>query len=327
MKKYDVLAIGNAIVDIISHTSDDFLIQNEIVKGAMTLIDRSRAEFLYHAMEQKVQASGGSAGNTSAAIASLGGKTAYIGKVSDDSLGDFFRSDMQNVGVEFTTPALQNGNPTALSMIFVSPDGERSMNTYLGSCAELTQTDIDEEQIAHSKITYFEGYLWDAPEAKQAIMRAAHAAHKAQNKVAMTLSDKFCVDRYRDEFLTLIRSKTVDIMFANEHELMSLYETSDINVALSAVRHEGILAAITLSDKGSVIISHDKTHEIAAMPVEKVIDTTGAGDLYAAGVLFGITHGYDLTKCGQLGSLCASTIIAQIGSRPHASLRQQAAHI
>jgi sugar/nucleoside kinase (ribokinase family) len=324
MMHYDVLGIGNAIVDVIAHTNDKFLNQNGIVKGAMSLIDAPRAQVLYEFMEEKIETSGGSAANSLAGMSSLGAKTAFIGKVSNDPLGSVFSQDMAKIGVDFHTLVQKDKTPTARSMIFVSPDGERSMNTYLGSCVELTPQDIDEKTVAESKITYFEGYLWDPPLAKDAIMIATNIAHKNDRKVAMTLSDKFCVDRYRLEFLNLIRSKTVDIVFANEHEVMALYELSSVEDAVNALRADCTMAAITLSHKGSVIISHTQTYDIAPFPVKTVIDTTGAGDLYAAGVLFGMTQGYDLVRCGALGSLAASIVIQQIGPRPHVNLRDYA---
>jgi sugar/nucleoside kinase (ribokinase family) len=324
MASYDVLTIGNAMVDIIARTEDDFLVANGIIKGAMNLIDGERAELLYARMGPAIEASGGSAGNTAAGIANFGGKAAYFGKVCDDHLGGVFRHDLKAQGVAFDTIALNGNPPTARSMIFVTPDGERSMNTYLGACVELKPEDIEEDKVAASKITYFEGYLWDPPLAKDAIRLAAKIAHKHGRKVAMTLSDSFCVDRYRGEFLELMRSGTVDIVFANEHELKALYQTADFDTALSALRNDCELAAVTLSERGSVIIRGDETVTVDAVPVETVVDTTGAGDLYASGVLFGMTQGYSLLRCGQLGSLAAAIVISQIGPRPQGNLRDAA---
>jgi sugar/nucleoside kinase (ribokinase family) len=324
MASYDVLTIGNAMVDIIARTDDDFLVANGIIKGAMNLIDGERAELLYARMGPAIEASGGSAGNTAAGIANFGGKAAYFGKVCDDHLGGVFRHDLKAQGVAFDTIALNGNPPTARSMIFVTPDGERSMNTYLGACVELKPEDIEEDKVAASKITYFEGYLWDPPLAKDAIRLAAKIAHKHDRKVAMTLSDSFCVDRYRGEFLELMRSGTVDIVFANEHELKALYQTADFDTALSALRNDCELAAVTLSERGSVIIRGDETVTVDAVPVETVVDTTGAGDLYASGVLFGMTQGYNLLRCGQLGSLAAAIVISQIGPRPQGNLRDAA---
>ena len=324
MAEYDVLTIGNAIVDIIARTEDDFIRANGIIKGAMNLIDAERAELLYARMGPAIEASGGSAGNTAAGIANFGGKAAYFGKVSDDHLGSVFGHDMHAQGVAFDTKPLKGQPPTARSMIFVTPDGERSMNTYLGACVELKPQDIEEDKVAGSKITYFEGYLWDPPLAKDAIRLAAKIAHKNGRKMAMTLSDPFCVDRYRGEFLELMRSGTVDLCFANEHELKSLYQTADFDTALAALRNDCEMAAVTRSEKGSVIIKDGQTIQVDPIAVDQVVDTTGAGDLYAAGVLFGLTQGLPLAACGRLGSLAASIVISQIGPRPQASLRAKA---
>ncbi len=319
--KYDVLTIGNAIVDIIAHCEDDFLVHENIIRGAMNLIDTARAEHLYSVMGPAIQASGGSAGNTAAGVAGLGGKAAYFGKVADDGLGRFFRHDIHAIDVHFETKPLKSPPPTARSMIFVSPDGERSMNTYLGACVELGPDDIDAEVVAASQITYFEGYLWDPPQAKEAIRLAAKIAHQHKRRFSMTLSDPFCVDRYRGEFLDLMRSGTVDIVFANESEIKSLYETASFETALEAVRKDCALAAVTRSEKGSVIVSGSETHTIEAHPVDKVVDTTGAGDLYAAGFLFGLTNGRNLAQCARIASLAAACVIQQIGPRPRQDLK------
>lgn len=324
MAEFDVLCIGDAIVDIIARTDDDFLRENNIIKGAMNLIDADRAELLYSRMGPAIEASGGSAGNTAAGIANFGGKAAYFGKVSNDHLGRIYYHDMRAQGVAFDTKPLEGEPPTARSMIFVTPDGERSMNTFLGACVELKPEDIEEDKVAGAKITYFEGYLWDPPLAKDAIRLAAKIAHKHGRKMAMTLSDSFCVDRYRDEFLELMRSGSVDICFANEHELKALYQTSDFDAALEALRNDCEMAAVTLSEKGSIIIKGSQTVIIDPVSVDTVVDTTGAGDLYAAGVLFGMTQGFNLAKCGRLGSLAASIVISQIGPRPQANLREAA---
>jgi sugar/nucleoside kinase (ribokinase family) len=324
MAEYDVLTIGNAIVDIIARTEDDFIHANGIIKGAMNLIDGERAALLYSRMGPAVETSGGSAGNTAAGVANFGGKAAYFGKVSNDHLGGVFEHDMHAQGVAFDTKPLKGLPPTARSMIFVTPDGERSMNTYLGACVELKPEDIEEDKVAGSKITYFEGYLWDPPLAKDAIRLAAKIAHKHGRKMAMTLSDPFCVDRYRAEFLELMRSGAVDICFANEHELKSLYQTADFDTALAALRNDCEMAAVTRSERGSVIIKGAQTVMVEPVPVETVVDTTGAGDLYASGVLFGLTQGLPLAKCGRLGSLAASIVISQIGPRPMVNLRDKA---
>ena len=324
MVKYDVLCIGNAIVDIIARCEDDFLHDNAIIKGAMNLIDADRAEALYAAMGPAVEMSGGSAGNTAAGVASLGGRAAYFGKVASDHLGGIFTHDIRAQGVAFDTSPLTDPPPTARSMIFVTPDGERSMNTYLGACVELGPEDVETDKAEGASVTYFEGYLWDPPRAKEAIRLTAEIAHKAGREVSMTLSDPFCVDRYRDEFLDLMRSQTVDIVFANEHELKSLYQTASFESALEAVRTDCKLAAVTRSEKGSVILKGDETVVVEAIEIAELVDTTGAGDLYAAGFLFGYTAGMPLDVCGKLGSLAAGLIIQQIGPRSQRSLREAA---
>ena len=324
MSQFDVLCIGNAIVDIIARCEDDFLVANGIHKGAMNLIDAERAEALYAAMGPAVEMSGGSAGNTAAGIASLGGSAAYFGKVSNDSLGRIFAHDIRAQGVAFDTRPLTGNPPTARSMIFVTPDGERSMNTYLGACVELGPEDVEEDKAKGAKVTYFEGYLWDPPRAKEAIRQTAALAHSAGREVSMTLSDPFCVDRYREEFLDLMRSGTVDIVFANEHEVKSLYQTADFDTAVAALRADCRLAAVTRSEKGSLILKGEETVTVEPLRVDEVTDTTGAGDLYSAGFLHGYTAGLPLSICGELGSLAAGIVIQQIGPRPQVNLREKA---
>jgi len=324
MTKYDVLCIGNAIVDIISHSDEAFLVENSIIKGAMNLIDAKRAELLYDRMGPAIEASGGSAGNTAAGVASLGGKAAFFGKVARDQLGEIYTHDIRAQGVAFDSQPLAGPPPTARSMIFVTPDGERSMNTYLGACVELGPEDVEEDKARAAEVTYFEGYLWDPPRAKDAIRLTAKYAHAAGREVSMTLSDSFCVGRYRDEFLDLMRSGTVDIVFANSHEIKSLYETSSFETAVDLIRKDCKLAAVTRSEKGSLIVRGDETYEISPKKVRQVVDTTGAGDLYAAGVLYGYTQGFDLKRCGDLGSLAAGLVIEQIGPRPRQNLRGEA---
>lgn len=324
MSEYDVLCIGNAIVDIIARCDEGFLRDNGIIKGAMNLIDAERAELLYSRMGPAIETSGGSAGNTAAGIASFGGNAAYFGKIARDPLGDIFRHDIRAQGVAFDTLALDNPPPTARSMIFVTPDGERSMNTYLGACIELGPEDVEADKARGAKVTYFEGYLWDPPRAKEAIRDTAAHAHTAGREVSMSLSDSFCVDRYRDEFLDLMRSGTVDIVFANQSELKALYQTSSWEAGLDAIRKDCKLAAVTRSERGSVIICGDQTIPIDAIRVDNVADTTGAGDLYAAGFLHGYTTGRPLEECGKLGSLAAGLVIQQIGPRPRESLRDAA---
>ena len=324
MAKYDVLCIGNAIVDIIAHADEKFLVDNRIIKGAMNLIDGERAELLYSRMGPAIEASGGSAGNTAAGIASFGGRAAYFGKVSSDHLGEIYTHDIRAQGVAFDTSPLASEPPTARSMIFVTPDGERSMNTYLGACVELGPEDVEEDKARGAKVTYFEGYLWDPPRAKEAIRLTARHAHAAGRQVSMTLSDSFCVDRYRDEFLDLMRLGTVDVVFANESELKALYQTSSFEKGLELISKDCKLAAVTRSEHGSVVVSGDKTEVVKAIEIDKLVDTTGAGDLYAAGFLFGYTSGRSLADCGKLGSLAAGLVIQQIGPRPRQSLRTAA---
>jgi sugar/nucleoside kinase (ribokinase family) len=324
MTKYDVLTIGNAIVDIIARCEEDFLLDNTITKGAMNLIDAERAELLYSRMGPAIEASGGSAGNTASGVASFGGKGAYFGKVSSDQLGSIFTHDLRTQGVHFATQPLEDFPPTARSMIFVTPDGERSMNTYLGACVELGIEDVEPAVVADAQVTYFEGYLWDPPRAKEAIRECARIAHAHGRKMSMTMSDSFCVDRYRDEFLELMRSKTVDIVFANRAEVLALYQTSDFNMALDLLSEDCALAAVTMSEEGSVILSDERRIPVRPLVVDRVTDTTGAGDLYAAGFLFGYTHGFELGDCGRLGSLAAGLVIQQIGPRVQTSLKQAA---
>ncbi|HTV69020.1 MAG TPA: adenosine kinase [Rhizobiaceae bacterium] len=327
MSQYDVLCIGNAIVDIISQCDEAFLAETGIIKGAMNLIDASRAELLYGKMGPAIEASGGSAGNTAAGVASFGGKAAFFGKVSNDQLGEIYYHDIRAQGVDFDTRPLEGEPPTARSMIFVTPDGERSMNTYLGACVELGPEDVEEDKARGAKVTYFEGYLWDPPRAKDAIRLTAKYAHAAGREVSMTLSDAFCVDRYRDEFLDLMRSGTVDIVFANSREIKSLYQTEDFETALNLIRKDCKIAAITRSERGSVIVRGDETVPIKAIKIKELVDTTGAGDLYAAGFLFGYTRGMSLQLCGDLGSLAAGLVVQQIGPRPRQNLKHEAKQV
>jgi sugar/nucleoside kinase (ribokinase family) len=324
MSQYDVLCIGNAIVDIIARCDEAFLVDNAIIKGAMNLIDSERAELLYGRMGPAIEASGGSAGNTAAGIASFGGRAAFFGKVARDALGQIYTHDIRAQGVAFDTSPLEVPPPTARSMIFVTADGERSMNTFLGACVELGPEDVEIDKARGSKVTYFEGYLWDPPRAKEAIRLTASHAHAAGREVSMTLSDSFCVDRYRDEFLDLMKSGIVDIVFANESELKALYQTSSFEAGLEAIRRDCRLAAVTRSELGSVVVRGDETVQIDAIEIAELVDTTGAGDLYAAGFLFGYTTGRSLADCGRLGSLAAGLVIQQVGPRPRQNLRQAA---
>ncbi|QRM53751.1 adenosine kinase [Sinorhizobium sp. BG8] len=324
MTKFDVLTVGNAIVDIIARCDDAFIAENGIIKGAMNLIDAERAELLYSHMGPALEASGGSAGNTAAGVANFGGRAAYFGKVANDQLGQIFAHDIRAQGVHFPTTPLQTFPPTARSMIFVTEDGERSMNTYLGACVELGPEDVAADVVADSKVTYFEGYLWDPPRAKDAIRECARIAHENGREVAMTLSDSFCVHRYRDEFLDLMRSGTVDIVFSNKAEALALYETEDFEDAISQIAKDCKLAAVTMSGEGSIILKGGERTPVDAIEIEELVDTTGAGDLYAAGFLFGYTQGRSLADCGKLGSLAAGIVIQQIGPRPMLSLKSAA---
>ncbi|MEO0635227.1 MAG: adenosine kinase [Pseudomonadota bacterium] len=314
--RFDVLTVGNAIVDVLAHCDDAFLSNNDIIKGAMNLIDAERSAALFAAMGDARIISGGSAGNTAVGVASLGGRSAFFGKVCNDDNGALFRSDMQAQQVHFETQALPQEPPTATSMIFVTPDGERSMNTYLGACVELGPEDIDETVVADSAVTYFEGYLWDPPRAKDAIRLACDIAHKAGRKTAITLSDTFCVDRYRDEFRELLTSGTVDIVFANEAEAKALWETDDFEEAVAKMADASELTVVTRSERGSISISGDERMEVPAFPPKTLEDTTGAGDLFAAGYLFGYTQGLDAETCGKLGNFAASDVISVLGPRP-----------
>jgi sugar/nucleoside kinase (ribokinase family) len=314
--RFDVLGIGNAIVDVMARIEDDFLVRESLAKGTMHLIDAERADALHRAIPSPVQRSGGSAGNTTAGVASLGGSAAFIGKVADDPLGVLYRSDMHDTGVHFTTRPLKEGAPTARSMILITPDGERTMNTYLGACQMLGPEDIDEHVVTGAAITYLEGYLWDPPRAKEAFRHAAKVAHRAGRKVALTLSDAFCVDRYRAEFKDLVRSRTVDILFANDLELKSLYTTSSLEAAVDAVRAEGLLTAVTIGGDGAIVVTPDGMVTVPATPVDDVVDLTGAGDLFASGFLFGLARGMAHADAARLGTMAAAEVIGHIGPRP-----------
>jgi sugar/nucleoside kinase (ribokinase family) len=322
---YDVLGIGNAIVDVIARTEDDFLVKQGMNKGAMTLIDEPRAEAIYAAMGPATEISGGSAANTIAGVASFSARAAFVGKVKDDTLGKAFAHDIRATGVAFATPAAADGPSTARSYILVTPDGERTMNTYLGAAQNLSPADIDPEQIAAARWVYLEGYLWDPPPAKEAFRKAAKIAHGAQRRVALTLSDAFCVDRYRDEFLQLMRSGAVDLVFANESELKSLYQTADFDTAVAALRNDVKLAAVTRSEKGCVVISRESHESVSAAPIDKFVDATGAGDLFAAGFLTGLARDQDHRNCARLGAIAAAEVIQHLGARPETSLKSLAA--
>lgn len=320
-KLFDVCGIGNAIVDVLAHCDLDFIDRMRLNKGTMTLIDTARAEELYAAMGPAVEVSGGSCGNTIAGLASLGGKGAYIGKVGNDQLGGIFRHDMKAIGVHFETATATSATPTARSMIFVTPDAERTMNTYLGACVELTPEDVDAAVVGRSKVTYLEGYLWDPPLAKQAFLKAANIAHGAGREISLSLSDPFCVQRYLKEFQDLVEHH-VDILFANEHEITALWETSDFDAAVRATQAKCGLAAITRSAKGSVIVTENQVIEVPAWPVPRIVDVTGAGDLYAAGFLYGYTQGREHADSGRIAALAAAEVISHFGARPETPLSE-----
>jgi adenosine kinase len=322
---YDVLGIGNAIVDVIARTEEDFLVANGMRKGGMALIDEARAHAIQAGMKDTTEISGGSAANTIVGVASLGARGAFIGKVKNDVLGGAFGHNLRASAVHFATPAAPDGPATARCYIFVTPDGERTMNTYLGAAQNLRPADVDETAVGAAAITYLEGYLWDPQEAKDAFLKAASVAHAAGRQVALTLSDAFCVDRWREEFLHLLRSGTVDLLFANEAELHSLYQTADFDVAVGALAKDARLAVVTRSEKGCVVVDKAGTQAVPAHPVTKVVDTTGAGDLFAAGFLAGHARGRDATTCARLGALAAAEIIQHIGARPAVSLKALAA--
>ena len=322
--KYDVLGIGNAIVDVLARTEDDFLIANQLAKGSMRLIDEVEAERLYQTMGPATVISGGSAANTTVGVASLGGKASFIGKVRHDSLGKAFTHDIRAIGVSFETAHAEQGPATARSFILVTPDGERTMNTFLGACRELGPGDIDPETIEAAEVTYLEGYLWDPEDAKAAFRKAVSIAHGAGRKVALTLSDSFCVDRFRDEFRALITDGAIDILLANEHELKSLYTTSDFESAVKALRDDIPLAVVTRSAEGSIVIDKDGVVAVPAQSIDKLVDTTGAGDLFAAGFLLGHVRGFSHEEAARLGAIAAAEVIQHIGARPEARLKDLA---
>ena len=320
MTENDVVGIGNAIVDIIGRCDDAFLAKHQCVKGSMRLVDEPQMFALYEAMGPGIEISGGSVANTMAGIASLGGKAAFIGKTASDQVGTIFGHDIRAAGVTFNTkPALAGSPPTARCLILVTPDGQRTMNTFLGVSPQLDHGEVDETLIKSGRIVYLEGYLFDMPAAKAAFRQAAHIAAKAGRQVALSLSDSFCVDRHRAEFRALIK-ESVDILFANESEILSLYETSSFDEAARKAMADTKLAALTRSEKGSVILSDGNAITVPCDPVAKVVDTTGAGDLYAAGFLYGVASGRDLETAGKLGSLAAAEIISHIGARPEQKL-------
>lgn len=319
---FDVAGIGNAIVDVLSFCEEDFLSKRKFVKGSMTLVDGAVAADLYRVIGPSQECSGGSVANTLAGMASLGAKTAFIGKVNDDQLGSIFTHDMRAVGVHFTTPAATGGAAaTASCMVMVTSDAQRTMATYIGACSLVSESDIDEDVIKNAAVTYIEGYLWDTENAKSAIRKAVSLARQHGRKVAFTLSDTFCVDRHRSEFLVLIE-RDVDILFANESELKSLFQTDDVDYAMTKIRGLCDIAAVTRSENGSVVVFGESVEVAQGLPVHRVVDTTGAGDLYAAGFLYGYTRGWDMKSCATLGNKCAAEIIQQLGARSMRPLKE-----
>ena len=318
--KYDVVGVGNALVDVISHADDGFIQQYELVKGSMTLVDTDRALYLYRALGSAVEMSGGSAANTMTGVASFGGTAAYIGKVSNDELGQVFGHDLRAVGVQFRPGTPDGETPTGRCIIVVTPDAERTMNTYLGVSSLLCPSDIDDATVAAGKVLYMEGYLFDRPEAKLAFRRAAAVAHANGRQVSLTLSDSFCVDRHRDDFRSLVTDE-VDILFGNHDELIALYEVQTFDEAVLCVQRDCDLAVITVGAEGCYIVTRDEVLSAPAEPVEQVLDTTGAGDLFAAGFLFGFTRGLPLVECAKLGAIGAAEVISHVGPRPLIELR------
>jgi len=319
----DVVAVGNALLDVLTAGDEAFLAEHGMVKGAMVLIDADQADRLYAGMGPAVEVSGGSAANTAVGVASFGGDAAFVGRVRDDQLGAVFAHDIRAAGVEFPVRPATDGSPSGRSLILVTPDAERTMATFLGASGELTSADVDDAVIGRAAVTFLEGYLFDRPPAKEAYFRAAAAAHRARRRVALTLSDVFCVERHRDEFRRLVREQ-VDVLFANELELCRLYEVVEPDDALAAAADHCETVALTRSERGSVVLHAGARVAVPAHPVEHLVDTTGAGDLYAAGFLYGLTRGHDAELCGRLGSLAAAEVISHVGARPVANLAELA---
>lgn len=324
---YDVLAIGNAIVDVIASAGDEFLVEQGIPKGSMRLISAEEAHRLYAAMPPGREISGGSAANTTAGIAALGGRAAFIGRVSNDQLGRVFQHDIRAAGVDFRTPPAEGGRPTGQCLIIVSPDAQRTMNTYLGSCQELDEADVDEAMVRAATVTYVEGYLWDPEAPIRAIRKAAAIARAADRKVAMTLSDVFCVDGHRDDFLMLMDSGMIDLVFANENEACALFQTNDVQIAIDGLAARVGVAVVTRSEKGAVAVAGSLRETVPIVPAERVLDTTGAGDLFAAGFLTGYTQGRALKDCAIMGTIAAAEVIEHYGARPEADLKARVAAV
>jgi sugar/nucleoside kinase (ribokinase family) len=325
--RLDVLCIGNAIVDVIANAGDEFLTQEGLVKGSMRLIDAEEAERLYSHMGTAHQVSGGSAGNTAAGVAALGGRAGFIGQIAPDQLGEFYRHDLTAAGVEFITPAADVGQPTARSMILVTPDGHRTMNTFLGAAQYLPREALDEPQIRQSAILYLEGYLWDPETPRYAMVRAIEVAREAGRKVAFTLSDMFCVDRHRDGFNELLDQRRIDILFANQAEIEALAGVSHLESAVAAIVPKVETLVVTSSEDGALAARNGERADVQAEPIDQLVDTTGAGDLFAAGFLFGTARGKSLEQSLRLGAICAAEVIQHYGARPEADLRTLAGEL
>jgi sugar/nucleoside kinase (ribokinase family) len=322
----DVVALGHPLVDVLTHETDDVVARTGVERGAMTMVDAARSDEIYAGLGPSQETSGGSAANTAVGVAAFGGRAAFLGRIADDTFGKVFAHDLRAAGVEFDGSPATDGSPTGRCLVIVGADAERTMCTYLGAGAEIDPRDVNADRIAGSAVTYLEGYLWDTEAAKDAIRRACSLAHEAGRRVALTLSDPFCVDRHRTEFIELIASQ-VDVLFANEQEITMLYEVEHFDEAAERVNAHCEVAALTRGALGSVMVSGGQRYDIPADPVARVVDTTGAGDLYAAGVLFGLTHGYDPATCGRLGSLGAAEVISHLGARPEVSLAERAAAV
>ena len=323
---FDVLGIGNALVDVITSVEDDFVTAHGFPRGATTMVDLDRADAIYADLPPAQEISGGSCANTIAGLASFGANVAFIGRVRDDQLGKVYTHDLRSLGVHFDVPPATTGPPTGRCLVMVMPDAHRTQCTYLGASTFIGPEDVDPEVVARAHVTYLEGYLWDQPPAKEAIRKAATAARGAGRQVALTLSDPFCVDRHRDEFRDLVADE-IDVLFANESEICSLYEVDDFDAALQQVRRHCRIGALTRGEHGSVVIAGDSVHVLEAEPVDRLVDTTGAGDQYAAGFLYGLTHGHDLDACGRLGSVAAAEVISHYGARPAVSLAKLAEEV
>jgi sugar/nucleoside kinase (ribokinase family) len=322
----DVVALGHPLVDVLAHETGDVVHRVGVERGAMTMVDAARSDEIYMRLGPARETSGGSAANTMVGVASFGGRAAFVGRIADDTFGRVFAHDLRSAGVEFDVSPSLDGSPTGRCLVIVGADAERTMCTYLGAGAEIDPRDVDAERVERAAVTYLEGYLWDEAAAKEAIRRAASLARGAGRRVALTLSDPFCVERHRAEFRALLEAD-VDILFANEHEITMLFETDDFDEAAGRVSEHCEIAALTRGAEGSVVVAGRDRHEIAAEPVARLVDTTGAGDLYAAGFLFGLTHGHDLPTCGRLGSIAAAEVVSHLGARPEVSLAGLAAEV